>query len=216
MIDARVLEIAQAISAADGRALVVGGYVRDHLLGFESKDLDIEVYGLELEAVQALLARFGRVLTVGRAFGVLRLEHLDVDFSLPRVDSKVGAGHRGFEVRFDPGLDFAAASRRRDLSVNSIGLDPLTGEVVDPHLGRRDLEDKILRATDPDTFAEDPLRGLRVAQLSARLEMRADEALLELCRRLDSPRDLGRARVRRVSQAAAEGQASISGPRVPA
>ena len=185
MIDPSVLEIARAVAAAGGRALVVGGYVRDQLLGLDSKDLDVEVFGLDLDPLQALLARFGRVLTVGRTFGVLRLEHLDVDFSLPRRDSKVAPGHRGFEVQFDPDLDFETAARRRDLTVNSIGLDPLSGDIVDPHRGRRDLERKVLRATDPNTFPEDPLRGLRVAQFSARLQMHADETLLALCRNLD-------------------------------
>ena len=124
MIEARIPEIAQSIQRAGGRALAVGGYVRDRLLGHESKDCDIEVFGLELEALQELLEGFGRVLAVGRAFGVLRLADLDVDFSLPRRDSKVGPGHRGFDVEVDPTLDFETASRRRDLTVNSMGPRP--------------------------------------------------------------------------------------------
>ena len=185
MIEARIPKIAQSIQRAGGRALAVGGYVRDRLLGHESKDCDIEVFGLELEALQALLESFGRVLAVGRAFGVLRLADLDVDFSLPRRDSKVGPGHRGFDVEVDPTLDFETASRRRDLTVNSMGLDLLSGEVLDPHGGRRDLEARTLRAVDPQTFSEDPLRGLRVAQFSARLEMHPDAELIRLCRELD-------------------------------
>ena len=109
--------------------------------------------------------------TVGRAFGVFRVGDLPMDLSLPRRDSKRGPGHRGFDVAPDPSLDFAEAARRRDLTVNSIGIDPLTAEVLDPHGGRRDLERRVLRATDPVHFPEDPLRGLRVAQLAARLEM---------------------------------------------
>ena len=184
-LDPRCVEIAKAVRDAGGRALVVGGWVRDHLLGVRSKDVDIEVFGLEMERLEALLAGFGRVHAVGRAFGVFRVGGIDVDFSLPRRDSKRGPGHRGFDVTPDPSLEFAEAARRRDLTVNSIGTDPLTGEVLDPHGGRRDLERRVLRATDPSRFPEDPLRGLRVAQLAARLEMAPDEELVALCRALD-------------------------------
>ena len=184
-LPAPIPEAAGAIAAAGGRAYAVGGYVRDLLLGKAPKDLDVEVHGLDLEALRGILQRFGRVLEVGRAFGVLRLADPDVDFSLPRRDSKMGPGHRGFDVAVDPGLGFAAAARRRDLTINSIGLDLLSGAVLDPHGGQRDLQRKILRAVDPRTFPEDPLRALRVAQFSARLDMRADAALTSLCQRLD-------------------------------
>ena len=184
-LDPKSVEIAQAVHDAGGRALVVGGWVRDHLLGVRSKDVDIEVFGLGVTRLEALLAGFGKVHMVGRAFGVFRIAGIDVDFSLPRRDSKRGPGHRGFDVAPDPSLDFAEAARRRDLTVNSIGLDPLTGEVLDPHGGRRDLEHRVLRATDPARFPEDPLRGLRVTQLAARLEMTPDAELVALCRKLD-------------------------------
>ena len=184
-VQSRLSEIARAVNTAGGRAVAVGGYVRDRLLEQESKDYDVEVFGLELDALQSILGRFGRVLTVGRAFGVLRLADLDVDFSLPRRDSKTAPGHRGFDVDVDPSLDFATAARRRDLRVNSMGLDLLTQEILDPHGGREDLERKVLRAVDPSTFPEDPLRGLRVAQFSARLVMRPDDELLALCGELD-------------------------------
>ena len=185
MIDARVREIAREIAMAGGRAFVVGGYVRDLLRGQPSKDLDIEVYGIGLETLRDLLERHGSVLSIGRVFGVLRLKDLNADFSLPRRDSKVAPGHRGFEIECDPNLDFNTAARRRDLTVNSMGLDILSGEISDPYGGRRDLERKALRAVDPDTFPEDPLRGLRVAQFSARFDMRADATLVGLCRKLD-------------------------------
>ena len=193
-LDSRSVEIAEAVREAGGRAVVVGGWVRDHLLGVRSKDVDVEVFGLGVERLETLLAGFGSVHAVGRAFGVLRVGGIDVDFSLPRRDSKRGPGHRGFDVAPDPWLDFAEAARRRDLTVNSIGLDPLTGEVLDPHGGRRDLERRVLRATDPARFPEDPLRGLRVAQLAARLGMAPDEELVALCRALD-PSELSGERV---------------------
>ncbi len=185
MIDDRVKDIAREIAMAGGRALAVGGYVRDHLRGQPSKDLDIEVYGIDLDALRKVLESHGNVISVGRAFGVLRLKDLNADFSLPRRDNKVAPGHRGFDVECDPNLDFRTAARRRDLTVNSMGLDILSGEISDPYGGQRDLEHGVLRAVDPDTFAEDPLRGLRVAQFSARFDMRADGPLVELCGQLD-------------------------------
>ena len=184
-LDPRTIEIAKTVRDAGGRAVVVGGFVRDRLLGVRTKDIDIEVFGLDVGTFEAILAKFGKVHAVGRAFGVFRTAGIDADFSLPRRDSKRGPGHCGFDVAPDPALDFGEAARRRDLTVNSMGLDPLTGEVLDPHGGRRDLERGVLRATDPAHFSEDPLRGLRVAQLAARLEMSPDDELVALCRVLD-------------------------------
>ncbi|MFI5314444.1 MAG: CCA tRNA nucleotidyltransferase [Myxococcota bacterium] len=184
-MDPKLVEIARAVRAAGGRALAVGGYVRDQLRGEESKDCDVEVFGLDLAALERVLGGFGDVIAVGRAFGVLQIKGLTIDFSLPRRDSKVATGHKGFDVAFDPGLDFASAARRRDLTINSIGLDPLTGEILDPHGGRADLERRVLRATDAAHFPEDPLRGLRVAQFAARFEMTPDPELVRLCRALD-------------------------------
>ena len=182
MLDPVILDIARAVKAAGGRAFFVGGYVRDRLLGLDAKDVDVEVFGLELAALESLLGSFGRVLRVGESFGVLRLAHVGADFSLPRRDSKVAAGHRGFAVASDPHLDFESAARRRDLTINSMSCDPLTGEIVDPFGGRRDLERGVLRATDAHAFPEDPLRALRVAQFIARFEMSADPVLVDLCR----------------------------------
>ncbi len=182
MLDPVILDIARAVRSTGGRALLVGGYVRDRFLGLDAKDIDIEVFGLDLDALQSLLGAFGRVLAVGGSFGVLRLAHVDADFSLPRRDSKVAPGHRGFAVASDPHLDYESAARRRDLTINAMSLDPLSGELIDPFGGRRDLERGVLRATDARTFPEDPLRALRVAQFIARFEMSADPALVELCR----------------------------------
>jgi len=185
MIPDAVREIAERVAAVGGRALIVGGFVRDRLLGLDPKDVDVEVHGLELVALQRVLERFGAVSSVGRAFGVLRVSGLDVDFSLPRRDSKSGAGHRGFQIVVDPHLGYPEAARRRDLRVNSMALDPLSGELLDPHGGREDLESGRLRATDPVHFPEDPLRGVRVAQMMARFELEPDDELITLCRELD-------------------------------
>jgi tRNA nucleotidyltransferase (CCA-adding enzyme) len=177
--------VATAIASAGGRALVVGGYVRDRQIGIPPGDLDIEVFGLPLERVEDVLSEFGEVVSVGKAFGVFRVKGLDIDFSLPRRDSKVRPGHRGFDVEYDPDMTFDEAARRRDLTMNAIGFDPLTEETLDPHGGRSDLAARRLRATDPAHFGEDPLRALRVAVFAARFEMEPDDELVTLCSGLD-------------------------------
>jgi tRNA nucleotidyltransferase (CCA-adding enzyme) len=173
-------DIARAIAAAGGRAVVVGGWVRDVLCGRASKDVDLEVFGLEADRLLPVLARFGRVNTVGESFTVYKIG--DIDVALPRRESKAGRGHRGFDVRGDPGLSFAEAARRRDFTINAIGWDPLSGAFEDPYGGRLDLDAHILRAVDPATFGDDSLRVLRAVQLAARFELDADEPTRRLCR----------------------------------
>ena len=178
----RIAAMARELRTAGGRALVVGGWVRDQLLGIPTKDLDLEVYGLDLDRLEAILARHGEVVRVGRAFGVLRIKGLDVDFSVPRRDSRIGPGHRGFQVEGDPDMAPEEAVRRRDLTINALMFDPLTGMLLDPAGGLDDLRSGRLRAVDPATFADDPLRPVRVAQMAARLEYRIDPDLVLLCR----------------------------------
>jgi tRNA nucleotidyltransferase (CCA-adding enzyme) len=172
--------IAQQVRAHGGRALVVGGFVRDALLGHPSKDLDIEVFGVPVTELKTLLGQFGTVNTVGESFTVFKVQGLDV--SLPRRESKVGRGHRGFEVHGDPSLSFAEAARRRDFTINAIGWDPLTGEYLDPHGGRDDLARRVLRMVDARTFGEDSLRVLRAVQFAARFECRVESDTRAVCR----------------------------------
>ena len=180
-----VRRVALAAQRHGGRAFLVGGWVRDRARGVAVKDLDVEVFGLSLDALEKLLAAEGEVIAVVRSFGVLRLKGLDVDFSVPRRDSKVGRGHRGFRAEPDSELTPADAARRRDLTVNALLVDPLTGELIDPFGGMADLAARRLRAVDPATFPEDPLRPLRVAQFAARLEFAVDADLVRLCRQID-------------------------------
>ena len=178
---------------AGGRLLFVGGCVRDALLGKPaqsqidgSTDWDCEIYGLSLDAVEKLLREdFSEVLTVGKSFGIFHLPEAHLDVALPRQETVNGVGHRDFSVEVNPFLSFEEASRRRDLTINSMGFDPLTGELLDPHGGKKDLEKKVLRATCPAAFVEDPLRGLRVAQFAARLGCEVDPSLEVLCASLD-------------------------------
>ena len=174
--------IARKVRAAGGRALVVGGWVRDRLMGHPSKDIDIEVFNIDAEALKALLQAIGPVNTVGESFTVYKVAGLDV--ALPRRESKVGRGHRGFVVDGDPHLPPEEAARRRDFTINAISWDPLAGEYVDPFNGRADVERRLLRAVDGRTFADDSLRVLRAMQFAARFEFALDPATKELCRRI--------------------------------
>ncbi len=174
------LRIAEAVRSRGGRALVVGGWVRDQLLGRPSKDVDLEVYGVPAEALRGLLEGFGPVNAVGESFTVYKVAGLDV--ALPRRDSKTGRGHRGFTVQGDPGMPVADAARRRDFTINAVALDPLTGEHLDPHGGIADLRRRVLRAVDPVTFGEDSLRVLRAVQFAARFDLELEPATADLCR----------------------------------
>ncbi len=171
---------AEAIRARGGRAIAVGGAVRDRELSRlgrptgGGKDVDVEVFGLTAPELEAVLRGFGEVHAYGRSFPVMRVRGHDIDFVLPR-------GAHGP----DPGLDFAAAARGRDLTIHAIGYDLITGETLDPLGGRADLEARVLRAADPRTFGSDPLRGLRVMQVAARFELDPNAELFELCRALD-------------------------------
>jgi tRNA nucleotidyltransferase (CCA-adding enzyme) len=175
-----------AVHAAGGRPYVVGGAVRDALLGLPLTDWDVEVFGLAAESLERVLEAQGRVDAVGQSFRVYKLSGVEgvggaLDVSLPRRDSKAGPGHRGIAAEGDPSLTVAEAARRRDFTINALLLDPRTGELVDPWDGRFDLERRVLRAVDPATFVDDPLRALRAVQLAARFELSVDEPTAALC-----------------------------------
>jgi tRNA nucleotidyltransferase (CCA-adding enzyme) len=182
---ASALAIARAVRDHGGRALIVGGWVRDRIMGRAAKDIDLEVYGLPAERLRTVLDAFGSVNTVGESFTVYKVADLDV--SLPRRESKVGRGHRGFEVTGDPNLPIEEAARRRDFTINAIAWDPLTEVYEDPHKGRADLDRRVLKAVDPRTFVEDSLRVLRAVQFAARFDFTLDPDTFALCR--DIPLD---------------------------
>jgi tRNA nucleotidyltransferase (CCA-adding enzyme) len=172
--------IALAVHDAGGRALFVGGWVRDKLMGRDSKNIDIEVFGLPPDRVKSILESIGRVDEVGASFQVFKSG--DVDVSLPRRDSKSGRGHRGFEVTGDPSMSIEEATRRRDFRINAILWDPLTEEYLDPFDGRGDLGRRLLRVVDAQTFSDDSLRALRAIQFAARFEFALDDEAKALCR----------------------------------
>ncbi|MFB6261264.1 MAG: CCA tRNA nucleotidyltransferase, partial [Thiohalorhabdaceae bacterium] len=159
-------------AAAGGRVLEAGGAVRDRLLGRAPKDTDLEVYSLAAPDLEAVIERFGPVRRVGARLGVYVLK--GVEIALPQAPGGVE----------DPDLTPEAASRRRDLTVNALLRDPLTGDIMDFHGGRDDLARRRLRMVDAETFAEDPLRVLRVVRLHAELAFTIDPATAARCRRL--------------------------------
>ncbi|HOQ59864.1 MAG TPA: HD domain-containing protein [Vicinamibacterales bacterium] len=179
-LPAPVLTIAHSVRAAGGRALVAGGWPRDYLLKLQPGDVDLEVYGLPAPALRRLLEAVGRVDAVGEAFTVYKVAGIDV--ALPRRDSKVGRGHRGFEIEGDPFMPVEEACRRRDFTINAMLVDPLSGEWFDPFGGRRDLEDRVLRMVDEATFGDDSLRVLRALQLAARFDLRMEAGTKRVCR----------------------------------
>lgn len=153
-----------------GHALLVGGFVRDQALGIESKDIDIEVHGpVDPEALVRHLEIRGKVDSVGVAFGVIKFGQ-DVDVSFPRRDSKIGAGHTGFSIEVDHTMTLEEALERRDLTINSMAMDPVTGEIIDPFGGQMDLLTHTIRHTSDSTFADDPLRVLRAVQFASRFK----------------------------------------------
>jgi len=180
----QVVNIARVVRAEGGRALLVGGCVRDELMGQQPKDWDLEIYGLDPARLRAVLDQFGSVNVVGEAFTVYKLgAHLDV--SLPRRERKTGRGHRAFVIEGDPSMSIEEATKRRDFTINAILQDPLTEEIIDPFNGREDLDRKLLRAVSPETFPEDSLRVLRAAQFAARFEFEIDPETAGLCRQID-------------------------------
>lgn len=197
MVDA----IVAVINNNKGRSLLVGGAVRDMVMGCQvptslklrrtqAKDVDIEVYGLPQEKLESILKEFGPVSLVGKAFGVLRVHGLDVDWSLPRADSP----GRKPTVVIDPYMSVETAARRRDLTMNAMAIDLMTDELIDPCSGMSDIKNKILRTPDARFFIQDPLRFYRVMQFIARFEMLPDDELNALCAEMDIA-DVSRERI---------------------
>lgn len=178
-------QVLAACRSTGGRPLIVGGSVRDglysklHSVQVDFKDIDIEVHGAMPEDV--LDAIPGKKGVYGAEFGVIntRLGGQDFDISPPRRDNKIGVGYRGFEVELDPDMGFDEAFARRDVTVNAMGWDPETGELIDPFGGRADLEAGVLRHTSA-AFTEDPTRVLRLAQFAGRFGMTIHPETAEL------------------------------------
>lgn len=178
-----VAAVVDACADAGGRTLLVGGGVRDHLMGGDVKDWDLEVYGLDPDDLERALATVGRVDTVGRAFAVFKIHKrgVELDVSIPRRDSKAGPGHRGILAEGDPTMTPDEAALRRDLTINALMVDLQTRELLDPTGGQADVLARRLAPVDEGTFLEDPLRALRAVQFAARFDFEPTPALERLC-----------------------------------
>ena len=180
-MDEAVKTVAEIVRRAGGRALLVGGCVRDGLLGGAPKDFDVECFGISAADLRAALSERFELDLVGASFGVIKMHGHDIDVAMPRRETKLGLGHRAFEMECDPTLTIEEASARRDFTINAIYSDPLTGEVLDPWNGRADLERRILRHVGVH-FGEDPLRVLRGMQFVARFGLAPAPETIEVCR----------------------------------
>ncbi len=180
---APVRRVVELLLAAGGKPYMVGGCVRDALLRAPVVDIDIEVYGLGSRQIEAALRKEFGIITVGAAFGVTKLKDFPVDVSVPRRENRTGVKHADFDVQADPTMTPKDAAERRDFTLNAILWDPISGEIVDPWQGQKDLDDRVLRHVSPK-FSEDPLRVLRAMQFAARFEFTVAPETIALCRTL--------------------------------
>lgn len=188
-------EIEAAISDAGGRLVIVGGFVRDCVLKYRPIDLDIEVYQIDgLERLKEILAPFGTVNQEGAFFGVVSLKVDEsisqghymnrAEFALPRLESSTGPGHKDFNIVHQPNLSFTQAARRRDFTVNAMGYDLRTKQLLDPYHGQRDAERRELHAVS-DAFLEDPLRVFRAMQFAGRYGLSIGKDVIEYSNQMD-------------------------------
>lgn len=177
-------EVARLVARQGGRTFYVGGYVRDGLLHRENKDVDIEVHGISPKCLEDILDSLGQRMSIGESFGIFGLKGYSLDIAMPRKEEARGMGHKDFAVFVDPFIGTEAAASRRDFTFNAMMQDVLTGEIVDPFGGVKDLQEGLLRHVNDQSFGEDPLRVLRSAQFAARFGFRVAEQTVSLCSRM--------------------------------
>ncbi len=193
------VSIANAVKKHGGKALLVGGSVRDEIMGNVIKDYDLEIYGLQPAQIKEIASGIGQVDEVGEAFAVLKLRvgNVELDISLPRRESKTGAGHRDFSISADPNMGIKEAARRRDFTMNSLAKDILTGEIHDSFGGMIDIRKRILRVTDEERFKDDPLRVLRGMQFVGCFGLMVEDRTSSIMRELrDELKNLSKERLR--------------------
>ena len=177
--------IAEAVNTHGGVCYFVGGYVRDSLMGGESKDIDMEVHGVSPDMLTDILSCFGEVISMGASFGIYNIKGYSLDIAMPRKETARGTGHRDFDVFVDPFIDTEKAAERRDFTINALMQNVLTDEIIDHFAGKADLEKGIIRHVNDVSFAEDPLRILRAAQFAARFDFVVAEETVALCSKMD-------------------------------
>jgi tRNA nucleotidyltransferase (CCA-adding enzyme) len=176
--------ISQTLKKQNAKAIIVGGSVRDHFLKLPIKDYDIEVYGLNsIKQLEEILQDYGSVNLVGKSFGVLKFvyDNQEYDFSFPRTEKKVAQGHKGFDIECNGMMNFQEASMRRDFTINAMGYDIEEQKFIDPFNAKEDMQKKVLRHINDNSFIEDPLRVYRAIQFCARFNYSLANKTLKLC-----------------------------------
>lgn len=176
--------IAKEVDSHKGRSYYVGGYVRDLFLDQQSKDIDVEVYGIEEVVLVEILAKYGTLNKVGSSFGVYKLQGREIDFSLPRKEIKIKEGHIGFDVEVNPNSSFSEACKRRDFTMNAILIDVISKEVIDPYQGVQAIKERRISYVNKESFREDPLRIYRAAVFASRFNFIIDDQTKEVCRQM--------------------------------
>ncbi|MEV9525877.1 CCA tRNA nucleotidyltransferase [Aliarcobacter butzleri] len=188
-----LIRILNDLQELGSKPILVGGCLRDSFLNKKIKDYDVEIFNFDsLEILEKSLKKFGNVNLVGKSFGVLtlKIDEYDFDFSLPRIEKKVGNSHTDFEVSTNANLSFKEAAIRRDFTINAIGYDYFKNEILDPFGGMNDLKNKIIKHIDDKTFVEDSLRVYRSVQFASRFEFKIDENTKILCKKIVSSGEL--------------------------
>lgn len=170
-VESPIVELFSLLNSAGYKPLIVGGAVRDAILGIQPKDIDIEVYKISYNDLSNFLGKYGRVDLVGKTFGVIKFKpnnsNLHYDFSVPRKENKIGIDHTSFEIMFDPDMTIEEGATRRDFTFNALAYDPIENKIYDYFGGLDDLKNGVIKHTS-DAFKEDALRILRCMQFQAR------------------------------------------------
>ena len=171
--------------AGEGKPYIVGGSVRDALLGKPSKDVDIEVYGIPEDELSNIVETKlgGKKEQIGKSFGVFKVG--DIDIALPRTETATGTKHTDFDIKTDPNLPLEQAAKRRDFTFNALMYNYQDDEILDFFGGQEDIENKNIKHVDDDTFVEDPLRVYRAAQFAARFDFSIDPSTQKLAKSMD-------------------------------
>jgi len=178
-----IFDIAKKIEKAGGRLYLVGGAVRDKLLERKNEDEDYCVVGIELNKFKEL---FPKAKARGKAFEVFEL--LGKEFALARRETKIGTGHKEFQIETGKDITIEEDLSRRDITINAIAQDVITKEIIDPFNGRNDINKKIIRATT-SAFKEDPLRVYRVARFAAQLQFDVEDKTFNMMNELKDELD---------------------------
>ena len=166
-------EIAMKIEKAGGKLYLVGGAIRDEIMQRQVTDEDYCIVGISKTEFESI---FPEAIVRGKNFAVYDIE--GKEFALARKESKKGEGHKNFEIQTDKSITIEQDLERRDITINSIAKEVLTGQIIDPFNARDDIKNRIIRSTSP-AFSEDPLRVYRVARFAATLQFEVEEKTIQ-------------------------------------